>query len=134
MNGRVIPRHLFFSKAWVVKDAQIVDAERIQLEQRYLDENPHEAALRSIFELARIDYGRIDYALRGGEIEVWEINTHPTLPWVVGPGGPAREPINAEFTRRLIRALREIEREPVRPGLRLATDPSRSPGLVTADR
>ena len=41
--------------------------------------NPHEAELRAIFKLARIDYGRIDYGIKDGQIQVWEINTNPML-------------------------------------------------------
>ena len=39
--------------------------------------NPHEHELRRIFSTARIEYGRIDYALLGERIQVWEINTNP---------------------------------------------------------
>jgi hypothetical protein len=39
----------------------------------------HEASLREIFRLARIEYGRMDYALLGGRLQVWEINTNPTI-------------------------------------------------------
>ena len=31
----------------------------------------------AVFELANIQYGRIDYALHDGRIEVFEINTNP---------------------------------------------------------
>lgn len=116
VNGRILPRHVFFSKHWVVKDADRIDEAGLRIEQEYLAENPHEAELRRVFELARIDYGRIDYSLRGSGIEVWEINTHPTLPTIPGAGGPAREAINAGFTRGLVAALEEIAAEPVAAG------------------
>ena len=51
----------------------------ISEENAYLDANPHESELREIFELADIEYGRIDYGIKGGRIQVWEINTNPTV-------------------------------------------------------
>ena len=35
--------------------------------------------MREIFRLAQIDYGRIDYGLLGDDLQVWEINTHPSV-------------------------------------------------------
>lgn len=38
-----------------------------------------ESKLKDIFELANIDYGRIDYTIAGGRLQVFEINTNPTI-------------------------------------------------------
>ena len=32
-----------------------------------------------MFQIAGIDYGRIDYSMLDGEPQVWEINTNPTV-------------------------------------------------------
>jgi hypothetical protein len=45
----------------------------------YLVTNPHEAQLREIFELAHVEYGRIDYAMKDGRLQTWEINLNPTI-------------------------------------------------------
>jgi hypothetical protein len=37
-----------------------------------------------MFDLARIEYGRIDYGMLNGRPQLWEINTNPTI-WR-GPG------------------------------------------------
>lgn len=63
--------------------------------QQHLDYvlgNPHEAAPRRIFALAGVDYGRIDYGVRGETLQVWEINTNPTL-------GPSRGPVHTRLTQ-----------------------------------
>ena len=52
---------------------------QIRAEARYVAENPHADEIRKIFEIARIDYGRIDYSLKNGQIRVWEINTNPVI-------------------------------------------------------
>ena len=83
---RILPRHLFFSRHWVVKDWSVLDDALLREEQQYLATNPHERQLREIFAAARIEYGRIDYSLRDGEMQVWEINTNPII---IGMG-PAR--------------------------------------------
>jgi hypothetical protein len=65
---------------WVVKLADATEEANCAEEQAYLDANPHEAELRRVFDLARIDYGRIDYSLTpDGRMQVWEINTNPTI-------------------------------------------------------
>jgi len=40
---------------------------------------PHAEAVQRIFQLASIDYGRIDYAFSGGKLQVFEINTNPAI-------------------------------------------------------
>jgi hypothetical protein len=97
-----------------------VEPEHLKRERAYLEENPHAEALRRVFALARVDYGRIDYSLRSDGIEVWEINTHPILPTAQSHGGPEREPVNAGFAQRLAQALGRIAAEPVAEG-RVAT-------------
>lgn len=111
--GRVIPRHVFFHKHWQVKGLGLLDDALVGEEASYLDANPHEEAIHRIFALAHIEYGRIDYSLRrDGGIEVWEINTHPTLPMTPGPGDPARQAINDAAARRLVEAFQALDREP----------------------
>ena len=49
-------------------------------ELEYLHSNPHEKEVRAIFRTwPRIEYGRIDYGLYNGRIQVWEINTNPSV-------------------------------------------------------
>ncbi len=79
VGDRIIPRHLFFGRDWCLKKADLTGNEFAALERDYVSSNPHEAELRRIFELAHVDYGRIDYAMTGGRIVVWEINTNPTI-------------------------------------------------------
>jgi hypothetical protein len=45
-------------------------------------------------------------------MEVWEINTHPTLPMTPGPGDPLRGEINDLAARRLVEAFQALDREP----------------------
>ncbi len=109
VDGRVIPRHLFFAKQWEVKEPEILDAERLRREHEYLESNPHAEQIRDVFARARLDWGRIDYAMLDDRIQVWEINTHPILPSAPGPGGAARVEVNARFAKRFLGALDGVD-------------------------
>lgn len=79
IGDRIIPRHVLFGKTWVGKLLDVINDATVAEEDAYLAQNPHEVELRRIFEFAKIDYGRIDYAMRDGRIVTWEINTNPQL-------------------------------------------------------
>ncbi|RQW77298.1 MAG: hypothetical protein EHM62_08670 [Methylococcus sp.] len=77
IGNQIIPGHIIFSRHWVAKDSP---PEPVREEERqFLHENPHREALMTIFKEACIEYGRIDYSLHEGNIQVWEINTNPIL-------------------------------------------------------
>lgn len=79
IDGQIIPRHLFFGRDWCLKMAGNTEEAYLKEELDYIQTNPHKDILVSIFEMANIDFGRIDYSLKDGKIQVWEINTNPTL-------------------------------------------------------
>jgi hypothetical protein len=79
VGDRIIPKSVQFSRHWVQKAADLKTPDLVREEAEYVERNPHEASLREIFRLARIEYGRMDYALLGDRLQVWEINTNPTI-------------------------------------------------------
>jgi len=79
VDGLVLPRDLVFERSWMQKDIAEVTPETIAEERRYLEESPHAEELRRIARLAGVAYGRIDYGLLDGELQVWEANTNPIL-------------------------------------------------------
>ena len=107
IEGEVIPRHVMFSEGWLVKAATktvSADTEREQL--AYIDENPHAEWVRSIFERARVDYGRIDYGIVGGRLQVFEINSNATI---VPAEVVERSERNERFTALFTRAMERLE-------------------------
>lgn len=78
-GGVIMPRHVFHGLSWCLKDTELLDAALLADYEQYLATNPHSTQLAGIFRLAGIDYGRIDYALKDGQIQVWEINTNPMI-------------------------------------------------------
>ncbi|HET8625629.1 MAG TPA: hypothetical protein VFM14_18855 [Gemmatimonadales bacterium] len=133
--GRVIPRHVFFHQQWQVKGVGLLDDALVREEAAYLDANPHDDVIRRVFALAQIEYGRIDYSVRpDGGIEVWEINTHPTLPMTPGPGDPVRSAINDRAARKLVEAFQALNAEPSRTGRIPTGHPGRAQALMQATR
>jgi len=84
IGGRISAGNLLFNRDWVVKRSgrELLHGEFRAAEEQYVATNPHEVILRPIFALARIDYGRMDYAMVDGRIQVFEINTNPTAPTI----------------------------------------------------
>lgn len=109
IGDRIIPQHMMFDKQWMVKGPiNLADEDfEISEERAYVEDNPHEAQLREIFELAGIEYGRIDYGILNGRPQVWEINTNPT---VTGnhPSAPKRRQVRIKFIEQITAAFEEI--------------------------
>lgn len=80
-RDRIVPQHLMVADNWVVKRALTDPAgDAIAEERSYVRDNPHAERLLRICDLAQIDFGRIDYCIANGRIEVFEINTNPQFP------------------------------------------------------
>jgi hypothetical protein len=80
VGNTILAHHIFHSRDWHVKAASIEgSAERIVEEQDFQRDNPHLEQLREIYGIAKIDFGRIDYAMLDDRVQVWEINTNPLI-------------------------------------------------------
>jgi hypothetical protein len=98
--GRIVPHDMMFGEDWVVKvrfsdrtkgpdpgRAYGSSPEGIAEELRYIKANPHREVLLRAFAIAGIDYGRADYAVIDGRVQIFEINTNPHLPYRASPDG-----------------------------------------------
>ncbi len=77
-----VRKHVLFAEDWVLKtpDTERFKAAKwLEEEQAYLCGADGRADTEVIFERFGIDYGRIDYAVVEKRIQVFEINTNPTL-------------------------------------------------------
>jgi hypothetical protein len=115
VDGQVLPRHLFFSDRWMVKDWKLADPQHLQEEQTYVATNPHEHQLQEIFAAASIDYGRIDYSFYGGRIQVWEINTNPMIIDSGRGGNGVRAAIHDQFAIQIRAAWERFDARSVQP-------------------
>ena len=93
IGGTIVPYHLMRNYGWVVKknlseqDFVLPRDERdrfstaaVAEEAAYAADNPHKDVLAAAFRIAAIDFGRADYGLVGGRVQIYEINTNPLLP------------------------------------------------------
>lgn len=91
IGARIIARGLALGSEWMLKaGATDFSAEMLEEEREFVLGNPHEAAIRRIAGIAGVEYGRIDYAVKDGQVVTWEINLNPTI--VRRPGGRSRIP------------------------------------------
>ena len=79
VGNQIVPRNMMFSRKWVLKSPDLFDGDKVPRQREFLEKNPHATALRETFELARIEYGRCDYSVINGRVQVWEINTNPII-------------------------------------------------------
>lgn len=123
VGSRIIPRHVLFSRDWQVKMPDLLDEDKLREERDFLEANPHEARLREIAALARVDYGRIDYALSEGGLQIWEINTNPLVLLPRQAYRPERLPAQEWFAARILDAIEALDR---------GEAPERPPRVATA--
>lgn len=80
LGNRIMPSHLLVSHHWCVKSGRNEPTEQnIRDGLEYLESNPHRDWLARVFEASGIEYGRVDYGVRDGAPQVWEINLNPTI-------------------------------------------------------
>lgn len=80
VGTRIVARGLECGRAWMLKRRGTEFSRDMVLEERdYVAANPHARDLADVAALAKIQYGRIDYALKDGRLQVWEINVNPTI-------------------------------------------------------
>ncbi|MBZ9859362.1 MULTISPECIES: hypothetical protein [unclassified Mesorhizobium] len=73
-------QHCFASRDWFIKDpGRGLSGRHLDEHHLFVRTHPHSVELQKVFEMARISYGRIDYAIVEGRIQVFEINTNPTI-------------------------------------------------------
>jgi len=112
VGGKIIPRHLFFSRHWMVNLLDPSRFNRADEEMDFLRQNPHADQLKSVFDLAGIDYGRVDYTVHQGRVVIWEINPNPMIICASNLNEPVRAEAHAFFLERFIPAMAQLEAVP----------------------
>jgi hypothetical protein len=112
VGERILARQIHFSRQWVVRFPDIRTPETAAEELDYVRGNPHAGELFDVFELARIDYGRVDYSVVGGRVQVWEINTNPMILIPRDRLDPLRAPAHDAFGQAFNAALEALVQDP----------------------
>jgi hypothetical protein len=114
----IIAHHIMFAREWMVKGPSLVSPEMVVEERVFQKENPHRGRIAEVFRLAGVDYGRIDYGLVDGRMQVWEVNTNPTLLYPVNRYAGSQMEAKRWFAARLNQALGAVDDRGARPRVR----------------
>lgn len=91
--GSIVPHDRLFGTNWAVKFYPSADGFTTQdegygksdagvaKELDYIKTNPHRATLLRAFSIAGIEFGRADYGVVDGRVQIYEINTNPHMPY-----------------------------------------------------
>lgn len=109
VGSQIVPRNLMFSRKWVLKSPDLLDGDKVPRQREFLEKNPHAAALRETFDLARLEYGRCDYSVINGRVQVWEINTNPIIMRAREEYRPAELPNQECFAPKIHAAFQAID-------------------------
>ena len=70
--------------------------------------NDHHELLERVFALSCVDYGRLDYTEKDGDLYVWEINTNPMILVGVDREDPLRFEAHRHFANQFHAALEHL--------------------------
>lgn len=96
---------------WLVKYGKlgIAPEDLYRDELRIVSDNPYWPDLQRVFELAAIDYGRVDFGLVAGAVQIYEINTNPQIQFPDEHPSAFRLESNRVFKANYLAALRALD-------------------------
>lgn len=103
LGNRVMPRYLNYSYHWMMKSSiaagdALMESKKDEVEA-FMRNNPHNDWLLKNFQISGISYGRADYSIVNGELQLWEINLNPAFIL------PPREPEKDNNQQRMMRNM-----------------------------
>lgn len=108
IGDRIFADELFVSPDWAVKSAVSRHTPEILAEELgFLHANPHQAVLRNAFALGNIDFGRADFSIVDGKVQVYEINTNPV--YAIIPKDDGRDQMRAFVRPMIVDAFRALD-------------------------
>ena len=98
VGNAIYLQHCFITKGWYSRSVppDLSDADMAEADV-YRATNPHTRELLKVFEIAGIEYGRADYTVVNGRVQIFEINTNPTVVGV--PRTQTKKVDSAKFAR-----------------------------------
>ena len=98
--------------SWIVKygKAGIASDEMYEEEYALVRDNPFAEAVKPAFDLAGLDYGRVDFGLVDGKPQIYEINNNPFVDLSRKPEAASRrQESSALFRENYLQAMSEID-------------------------
>jgi hypothetical protein len=108
IGDTILAHHVMIAQSWEVKGPSLVSAQFVDEERAFQRSNPHEADVRAAFDLGGIQFGRMDYGLVDGKVQVWEINTNPTFLYPPDRYDAIQIPSKTWFNTEVHRLLRQL--------------------------
>jgi hypothetical protein len=110
MGAELIPKHVLYSDGWSVKqpkNGHFDFGPWLEEEWAFLRGMPHLAEIKKLFDECSLDYGRVDYTLVNGKIQVFEINSNPTMLQTSYFKPIPRRPVHEFFREHYLRILEQ---------------------------
>ena len=107
VGDAIVPRQLLQANEWTFRSQRSITDAALAEERSYVEHNPHAALLRQRLAFAGVAFGRIDYGVRDGRLQVWSIDTHSAI----APDAfeiPRRTQLHERFMNRLEQALESL--------------------------
>lgn len=112
VGDRILGYTCVHDDQWIVKygKAAIATPEHYEEEYQFVAGSPYAEVLRPVFDLAGVEYGRVDFGLVGGRPQIYEINSNPHLKLDPEPSPVARRnDSTALFKGNFLAALAAID-------------------------
>ena len=112
MGDRMVGANCVHDDQWLVKYGKPGIATPAMYDEEYdlIDNNPYGEAMARVFDLANVDYGRVDFGLVGGKPQIYEINSNPDLKLSPKPSpAPRRNESIVLFKAKYFEALRALD-------------------------
>jgi hypothetical protein len=110
IGEHVVPRGIMTSRQWMVKDPDLETPALVQEQREYFETNPHAGWIRDFARRAGLGYGRVDYALKNGAPQIWEINTNPTVVMRRHTFATSDQALMGSLMRAIGQALESVDR------------------------
>jgi len=112
VGNEVFAHHLVVEDSWVVKygkEGVKLPEDYKLFEQEFVKANWNADVLRHVFDIAGIEYGRADWGIVAGKIQIYEINTNPYVSGDPGTLNPTRRATLAMSTKKLCDSLAALQ-------------------------
>jgi len=99
---------VLFSRKWVTKKPDVVSDATVEEERDFLQRFPHREQIEEVFRVGGVEYGRVDYGVKDGRVQVWEINTNPVVVPRRDTLDPKRLELQSRSAEQIAEALRAL--------------------------
>jgi len=133
MGADFYPKHVLYNNHWSVKHpkaGQFDFGPWLAEEWVFLRERPHEEEIRRLFDECGIDFGRVDYTVVNGKVQVFEMNSNPTVFQTSFFKPISRRPVHEWFREHYARIIVKNDKERTAPLLRRLCWRLRRPKVV----